>query len=156
MNKQQSEEVAKYIDETPFATLAYVRADKSPILRSMGSFTFDGVDLFFSCRKDSRKVTEIEANPQVSFHFQHDQQSLSTWKSILLIGEADLLGEGTEYDKAVELLSIKNPRFKERAARGELVDSVIYKIKTREIEYVDYARGFGFVEKFKVNEITGF
>ncbi|HBF39008.1 MAG TPA: pyridoxamine 5'-phosphate oxidase family protein, partial [Firmicutes bacterium] len=131
-------EVLDYITNTKFAILAYVREDKTPLLRSMGSFALSGFDLYFSSGKDTSKVTEIIKNPQVSFFFEHDNQNLEGWKSVLLLGRAELLIAGTEYNNAIELLSNRNPRFKERVVKGELTSTAIFKLKTREIEYLDY------------------
>jgi len=149
MNKWE-EEVIGYMANTRFAILAYIREDKTPILRSMGSFAPNGLELYFSSHKDAVKVKEMETNQQVSFFFEHDNQVLESWKNVLIIGKAELIEQEPELNRAIELLSSKNPRFKERIAKGELVNSVIYKIKTREIEYLDYSNGFGFVQKFKL------
>jgi hypothetical protein len=53
------------------------------------------------------------------------------------------LVDGLEYQRAVEILGARNPRFKARAERGELADTAIYLIHTSEIKYLDYARGTG-------------
>jgi pyridoxamine 5'-phosphate oxidase len=143
-------EVLNYITNTKFAILAYVREDKTPLLRSMGSFALSSFDLYFSSGKDTSKVTEIIKNPQVSFFFEHDNQNLEGWKSVLLLGRAELLIAGTEYNNAIELLSNRNPRFKERVVKGELTSTAIFKLKTREIEYLDYWKGFGNVQKYQL------
>jgi pyridoxamine 5'-phosphate oxidase len=52
----------------------------------------------------------------------------------------------------VGILSDRNPRFKERIEKGELPNIQLYKLKTRDIEYVDYGKGFGHVEKFTLNK----
>jgi hypothetical protein len=41
------------------------------------------------------------------------------------------------------LLSARNPRFKARAEKGELGGTAIFKIKSLELKYLDYAIGFG-------------
>jgi len=143
-------EVIDYITKTKFAVLAYVREDKIPLVRSMGSFALSGFNLYFSSGKNTSKVSEIVKNPQVSFFFEHPNQNLENWKSVLVLGRAELLTTGTEYDNAVELLGNRNPRFKERVAKGELAHTAIFKIKAKEIEYLDYSKGFGNVQKFKL------
>ncbi len=143
-------DVVDYITKTRFAVFGYVREDRTPVLRSIGSFALSGFNLYFSSGKDAPKVREIEKNPQVSFFFEHDNQSLENWKSVLVLGKAELLTAGTEYNNAVELLSNRNPRFRERASKGELANTAIFKIKAREIEYLDYSMGFGTVQKHKL------
>lgn len=147
-NKQQGhEEILDYIVNSKFAVLTYVRNDLAPVSRAMGSFAPDGLDLVFSTRKEAAKVREISGNKRVSFFFEHDNQSPGAWKNVLLIGDAEQVAEGAEFKKAVELLSAKSPRFRERAANGELSDTAIYKVRAKEIEYLDRTKGPGFIQK---------
>ena len=149
-DKQFEEEVREYISTTRFAILSYVREDRVPVPRSMCSFVPDGLDIYFSTPKVTAKVKEIGINKRVSFFFEHDNQALDSWKSVLLIGEAEQVEQEPELSKAVGLLSGRNPRFKERVAKGELPNTAIFKIRTREVEYLDYSKGPGFVQKFKL------
>ena len=141
------EEVAGYIDATRFAVLAYVRNDGTPLQRSIGSFAPSGLDLYFSTRKEAAKVHAISEQKRISVLFEHDNQELTKWKSVLLIGDAEKIDSGAELDLAVETLSQRNPRFKERIAKGELPVTQIFKLKAEEVEYLDYGKGFGQVQK---------
>lgn len=146
-NEQWQKEVTEYIKETKYAILSYVREDGVPVLRSMGGFVLSGLDIYFSSGKATAKVNEIEKHKQVSFFFEQDNQTLPAWKSVLLIGDAEQVAEGGERDKAVELLSNKSPKFKEKVANGELPNIAIFKIKAREIQYLDWSKGPGNVQK---------
>jgi general stress protein 26 len=141
------EEVVSYIDATRFAVLAYVRHDGTPLQRSMGSFAPKGLDLYFSTRKEAAKVQSISEQKRISFLFEHDDQELTQWKSVLLIGDAEKIDSGAELDLAVSTLSLRNPRFKERIDKGELPITQIFKLKAEEVEYLDYGKGFGQVQK---------
>lgn len=145
--EQWRDEVVDYVEATKFALLAYVRSDQAPVLRSMGSFVPSGLELYFSTRKDAAKVQEITENPRISFFFEHDDQELSKWRNILFIGQAEKVDKGDELARAVELLGNRNPRFKERVAKGELPFTQIFRLKTQEIEYLDYGKGIGHVQK---------
>ncbi|HWR57063.1 MAG: pyridoxamine 5'-phosphate oxidase family protein [Bacillota bacterium] len=149
-NTQWQEEVGEYIKGSKFAILAYIREDGVPVLRSMGSFAPIGLDLYFSTPQAAAKVKEIEKHKQVSFFFEHDNQTLPAWRSVLLIGEAAQVSKECELSKAVELLSNKSPKFKEKVANGELTNTAVYKLKTREIEYLDWSKGPGTVQKIKL------
>ena len=116
------EEVVRYIDATRFAVLAYVRVDGAPLQRSIGSFAPRGLDLYFSTRKEADKVQAISAKKRISFLFEHDNQDLTQWQSVLLIGDAEKIDDGAELDLAVQTLSLRNPRFKERIDRGEKIE----------------------------------
>ncbi|NTW52529.1 MAG: hypothetical protein HGB22_08075 [Chlorobiaceae bacterium] len=131
-------EIQQYILDTKYALLTYVRSDLSPITRTMGSFAPDGLNIFFSTGKATSKVKEIEKNRRASFFFEHDNQLPEQWKSLLLVGEAEALSAGSsDYDKAVERLAAKSPRFRQRVENGELDSAAIYRINTSELEYVD-------------------
>jgi uncharacterized pyridoxamine 5'-phosphate oxidase family protein len=137
------ETVLEYIKQTRWATLATVREDGAPVLRVMGSFAPDGRNVLFSTRKYAANVGQIARNSFVNFFFQHENQKLETFKNVAIIGRAEELVDGLEYQRAVEILGARNPRFKARAERGELADTAIYLIHTSEIKYLDYARGTG-------------
>ena len=141
------EEVVSYIDKTRFAVLAYVRNDGTPLQRSIGSFAPSGLDLYFSTRKEAAKVQAMSEQKRISFLFEHDNQDLNQWKSVLLIGDAEKIDRGAELDLAVKTLSQRNPRFKERIDKGELPITQIFKLKAEEVEYLDYGKGFGQVQK---------
>lgn len=144
-------EILKYIQDSKIALLTYVRDDLTPVSRAMGSFAPDGNDLFFSTGKNSSKIQEIEKNKRVSFYFEHDNQTPDSWKSVLLIGDAKQVSVGsTDYDTALERLGARSPRFRERIAKGDLGSAAIYRISTREFEYLDRTKGHGPAQKIAV------
>ncbi len=141
-------EIQNYIVDSKYALLTYVRSDLSPISRTIGSYAPDGENLFFSTGKESAKVDEIEKNKRVSFFFEHDNQTPESWKSLLLIGDAEPLTVGSnDYAKAIDRLGAKSPRFRERIAKGDLDSAIIYKVKTSELEYLDRSKGKGPAQK---------
>jgi nitroimidazol reductase NimA-like FMN-containing flavoprotein (pyridoxamine 5'-phosphate oxidase superfamily) len=147
-------EILQYIRDAKYALLTYVRSDLSPISRTMGSFAPDGENLYFSTGKESSKVREIEKHQRVSFFFEHDNQAPESWKSLLLIGNAEQVNTGsTDYEKAVERLGAKSLRFRERIAKGELGSAAIYRIKTSEFEYLDRSKGNGPLSKVVVSQL---
>ncbi len=147
-------EIQTYIADSKYALLTYVRGDLSPISRTIGSYAPDGEDLFFSTGKESAKVEEIKKNKRVSFFFEHDNQAPESWKSLLLIGNAEQVTAGsTDYEKAVERLGAKSPRFRERIAKGDLDSAAIYRIKTSELEYLDRSKGNGKLQKIVVSQL---
>jgi len=144
-------EIQEYVQKSKFGLLTYVREDLTPISRTMGSFAYDGTALYFSSGKETAKVAEIARNKRVSFFFEHDSQSPGSWKSVLLIGDAELLAPGSkEYDTSIEGLSAKSPRFKDRVAKGDLGSAAIYRIGVAEIEYLDRSRGAGPAQRILV------
>ncbi|SRR6266568_6814818 len=151
--EQWKDEVVNYVDKTRFAVLAYVRNDGTPLLRSMGSFVPDGLNLYFTTRRDAAKVKEIGDRRRISFFFEHEGQELNQWKNLLLVGDAVKVEEGDEHKQAVQLLSNRNPRFKERVDKGELPGTQIFRLNTEEVEFLDYGKGFGHVEKVTLRKV---
>ena len=68
---------------------------------------------------------------------------------MLLIGQAELVVVESELNNAVELLSEKSPNFKDKIDNGGLASTAIFKIKTKEIEYLDWSQ-----ESRAVHKIT--
>jgi uncharacterized pyridoxamine 5'-phosphate oxidase family protein len=58
-------EVIQYIQDVKFGYLATVGADGAPRVRPIGITTVYGDDLYFFTFSTTRKVAEIEGNPQV-------------------------------------------------------------------------------------------
>jgi len=151
--QQRKSEITDYVTATRFATLAYIRDDGSPVQRSFGSFAFSDYDVIFSTRKEAAKVRDISANNKVSFLFEHDNQELPKWRNALFIGKAYKIEDARELDWAVGIMSERNPRFKERVEKGDLPNIQLFKIKTSDIEYIDYSKGLGHVEKFTLEKV---
>jgi uncharacterized pyridoxamine 5'-phosphate oxidase family protein len=59
------DEVIKYIQKVEFGYLATVGADGAPRVRPVGIKNIYGDDLYFFTFSNTRKVAEMEANPQV-------------------------------------------------------------------------------------------
>lgn len=135
--------IQAYINNTKWVILATVREDGSPVLRVMGSFVLDGVNVYFSTPKATDKVRHIGKNNHVSFYFQHEGQELATFKNVALIGLASEVIDLVEYNRAVQLLSAKSSRFREKAEKGQLADSSIYRIDSKEFKYLDRSKGVG-------------
>jgi nitroimidazol reductase NimA-like FMN-containing flavoprotein (pyridoxamine 5'-phosphate oxidase superfamily) len=140
-NNELLKEALNYAQKTRFATLNYIRQDKTPISRAMGSFAFDGSNIVFSSQNDAAKVSAIKSNKRISFFFEHENQELASWKSVLAIGNAELVEEKTEKDRVAAILAARNPRFKERIDKGELDKVALFSIKTDEIQYLDRGKG---------------
>jgi nitroimidazol reductase NimA-like FMN-containing flavoprotein (pyridoxamine 5'-phosphate oxidase superfamily) len=140
-------EIDDYIKDLPFVALAYVRADGTPVQRTLGSFVRHESSVFFSTRSDAAKVREIEGNPRVSLLFEAENQQLSAWKNVLLIGKALPVTTDSELKLATELLGARRPRFKERIEKEGLKNTRLFRFDAEEIEFLDYAKGTGHREK---------
>jgi nitroimidazol reductase NimA-like FMN-containing flavoprotein (pyridoxamine 5'-phosphate oxidase superfamily) len=143
-------EIDEYVKDLPFVALAYVRADGTPVQRTLGSFVRHESSVFFSTRSDAAKVREIESNPRVSLLFEAENQKLSAWKNVLLIGKALPVTTDSELKLATELLGARSPRFKERIEKEGLKNTRLFRFEAEETEFLDYAKGAGHREKISL------
>lgn len=144
------QEIGKYLEAVRFGLLAYVRGDGTPVQRRLGSFAKDGSRIFFSTRGDAAKVRELEKQPRVSFLLEAEGQKLPEWKSALILGKASVVPEGADLKRAVEVISARNPRFKERVDKDGLANTRIFAIQATEIDITDYSKGFGHSETIAI------
>ncbi|BCG58582.1 pyridoxamine 5'-phosphate oxidase family protein [Paenibacillus sp. URB8-2] len=143
MSEEARNQIVKYLNDTRFVVLATVNNDQSPVLRSLGSFVADGYTIYFSTHKNSKKVEQIQENPKIVLFFQHENQELSSFVNISVHGTAEAIADQAEIDRAIQQLGSRNPRFKERAEKGLLQDTVFYKVNARELKVLDFSKGSG-------------
>ena len=114
--------------------------DGYPNTRIFYSQANDGYTIYFSSGANAAKVSEIAANSKVSAYYENTAQEITTWKNVVVYGDASpLVKEDSDYEKALSLLSQKSPRFKKRVEDGLLHEMVIYKITPRRVKVLDYA-----------------
>lgn len=137
------EKISEYLNKTRFVVLATVDGEGAPFVRSLGSFAADGATTYFSTGKGSAKVGHIQANPQVSLLFQHEDQQLPSFYNITVRGVAKLVTDEAEIGKAVSVLSGRNPSFKERLEKGLLANNVFFRVDPGEVKVIDFSKGSG-------------
>lgn len=137
------ETIQKYLQETRYVVLATVNKKQAPALRTLGSFAPDELQVYFSTGKTTAKVEQIRANQQVAILFQHENQEIKSFINITISGKAHELDEDTERRQAIARLSARNPKFKDRAARGDLEGTTFFRIDPEEIKVVDLGKGPG-------------
>ena len=135
--------ISQYLNGTKFIVLATVNDDQTPVLRSLGSFVADGLTTYFSTNKNSAKVNHIKSNPKVSILFQHENQELPSFVNVSISGKANELTESEELAKAIQLIGTRNPKFRERAEKGELSDNVFFRVEPQEVKVLDFGKGAG-------------
>lgn len=133
-------ETIKYIEQSKLSLLTTIGEDNAPYIRPIGAFSNDGVDIYFTTAKTTEKVKHIKANPNVTFYFQNEGQAYETFKSASVIGEANEISAGEEFDKAVEGISLRYPVIKDLVAKGDINNSIIYKVKAKSIKFADYTK----------------
>ncbi len=139
----ERQQVPQYLNDTRFIILSTVGPANTPATRALGSFAADGLTVYFSTGKTSDKVGQIAANPNVSILFQHEQQEVKDFANVEIRGVAEVLATEEERAKAIRLISIRNPRFKERAEKGELGGNAFLRVTPKQVKVVDFSKGHG-------------
>jgi pyridoxamine 5'-phosphate oxidase len=145
-------EALAYISKTRFGLLTYVRSDKSPVTRAMGSFALDGINIVFSTQTKAAKVPVITADKRISFFFEQDNQEPAKWINALVIGDAESPQNDSEKDRLITILSQRNPKFKEKVEKDGLTGTSIFILKTKEIQYLNRSNGLGTTTIISGNE----
>jgi nitroimidazol reductase NimA-like FMN-containing flavoprotein (pyridoxamine 5'-phosphate oxidase superfamily) len=153
MSKQTiSTEIAEHVDKTPIGVLAYVRADRTPVQRTLGAFARLGDDIVFATGRRSAKVANLAERPRASFFVEPAGQEPPKWRSALFTGEVREVTCATKRDAALAAVSARNAYIRERLAQNGGADFAIYRLETREIEWLDRTKGAGYVERILVAE----
>ncbi len=153
-DQELKQEIAQYVKDIPYGVLAYVSADGVPVQRTFGAFAFDQDDIVFSSRKAAAKVTAIINHPKVSFFLERMDQELNGWKSVLYVGEAAPIENPKDLTGALAALSARSPFIKDLVERNAMGDFQLFRLRTGEIEYLDFGKGFGHVDKLTIGRVS--
>ncbi|MCI1996400.1 MAG: pyridoxamine 5'-phosphate oxidase family protein [Clostridium luticellarii] len=135
------DEAIKYVEQSKTGLLITVGEDGAPYARVMGAFSNQGANLYFETGRKSNKVKHIKKNPIVTFYFQNENQSYNTFKSVSVTGEtSEVLQGDDDFKSAVNGISVRYPVLKENVDKGDIGDSVIYRIKAKFVKLADYTR----------------
>lgn len=124
-----------------FISLA-TTSDDGPVVRSLGSWAIRGTTLYFSTSRSSAKVAQLARDPRVSAQLLPEGQEIAKLHNLVINGAAQLL-DGAARNAAIQAIGAKNPRFKERAEKGQLGDSVVYGVQAKQVKVLDFSKGLG-------------
>ena len=99
------EEIARLLGRGWYGHLGCSR-DGHPYVVPM-SYAYDGGDLYFFTTEGT-KTEFISANHEVCFQVE-EVESAEDWRSVMLTGRAELLSEPAEVERAMFLVSERNP-----------------------------------------------
>jgi nitroimidazol reductase NimA-like FMN-containing flavoprotein (pyridoxamine 5'-phosphate oxidase superfamily) len=95
-------------------------------------YAYDGKELYFFTT-EGMKTKFIEANPQVCLQVEEITDS-THWRSVMVIGKAEQLTKAEEMQRAMKLITERNPSLTpaisatELDALGRAVDIALYRI----------------------------
>lgn len=133
--------VIEYIAKSRFLILTTERTKDLPELITLLSFANDGFQVYFSTGSFTKKVQKMAANSTVKLSFQHDGQELCPFQSISFLGNAVPLETGSsEYQKAMDLISLRNPSFKSEAEKGQLRGNTLFKVIPQKSKLLNFPK----------------
>jgi len=135
------ETVESVTSNVRFISLATISED-GPVVRSLGSWAIRGTTLYFSTSQTSAKAAQLARDPRISVQLFAEGQELAGLRNFVLNGTAKRL-EGAEQTVAIDAIGARNPRFKERAEKGQLLDAAIYEVKAKRVKILDFSKGLG-------------
>lgn len=124
-----TEKAIEYAKEAKAAVFATVAEDGSPQVRYVGGYGIEGNVFYVNTGKDSAKVKQILAKPEVALIFQHEAQD--SLKNVTFYGKASLVSDG-DAEKAKEIIKIRRPQ----AAFDET--KVIIRVDINRIKVLDF------------------
>jgi nitroimidazol reductase NimA-like FMN-containing flavoprotein (pyridoxamine 5'-phosphate oxidase superfamily) len=101
-------------------------------------YAYDGKELYFFTT-EGMKTQFIEANPQVCLQVEEITDS-THWRSVMVIGKAEQLTNAEEMQRAMKLITERNPSLSpaisatELDALGRAVDIALYRITPQLID----------------------
>lgn len=134
-NVEKAIEYAKEAKAAVFATVS--EENGNPQVRYVGGYGIDGKSFYLNTGKDSAKVKQLLAKPDVTIIFQHEAQD--SLKNVTFYGKASLVS-AEELEKAKEIIKVRRPQ----AAFDET--KVIVRVDIKSIKVLDFG------EEVKVQE----
>lgn len=134
-NVEKAIEYAKEAKAAVFATVAVENGN--PQVRYVGGYGIDENSFYLNTGKESEKVRQLLAKPDVAIIFQHEAQD--SLKNVTFYGKASIVSaDGLE--KAKEIIKVRRPQ----AAFDET--KVIVRVDIKSIKVLDFG------EEVKVQE----
>ena len=139
------DQVITYLSKRKFLTLATSSSNGKPFTHPL-AYVNIGATTYFSTSDVSRKIKNIQENPNVAYSIYDNTEHLDEVRSVQMEGEANILTDKKESEEILELLHNKFPFMKEMQLDS---DTVIVKITPKTCFFIDYTKGFGNRDKIE-------
>ncbi len=139
------QEILDYIASTPWAVLATVRGDGTPVIRTIGAFAFEngGGSVYFATFPGADKTRHIDGNSRVSFFFQHEGQQLQEFRNVELLGDAAKVNGEDDIRHVAALISERSPIVQAFIEKNGIAVFDYYEVRVTEVKSLDYRNGIG-------------
>jgi general stress protein 26 len=136
------QQMIEYVASHQKMTLATVTPDGKPIARTVDYVT-DGADIYFGTSKNSRKVRDIQNNPNVAYTVDEDYKDWSQIQGAQMQGKATIVTDEAELSRIGKLFIEKFPVLADMPMGPDLA---IVKITPTEGFFLDYHKEFGHMD----------
>lgn len=147
MNRIQEKFILNLLKRHNYMTLATVRPDGFSQATTVG-YANEGVDVYFSCDKNSQKAKNIRKCNKVSAAIDRSTRDWNKIKGLSLGGHAEILKDKTARTQAYALLLKKFPEMGNFPADDPAIAYV--RVAPMVISVLDYTQGFGHTELVKI------
>lgn len=106
-----NEQIEEYLKNTKKILLSTITEENKPDLRILGAIGTEGVNLYFTTADKSRKVTQINVNPNVAVYFEAPNQKFPNYVNATLYGKARKVTIENDIERAVALIKENLPHF---------------------------------------------
>lgn len=133
------EQIVEYLSRKKFITLATSTQKGEPLTHAI-AYVNKGPTLYVSTSIQTRKVKNIQENPNVAYSIHDETEYLDEIRSIQMEGKATILSNNEESEKAIKMLKQK---FSSMANMPSDPDNIIIKITPKVCYFLDYTKRFG-------------
>ena len=137
------DEIEDYLSRKKFITLATSSPDGKPLTHTL-AYVNKGSTVYFSTIKESRKVNNIQENPNVAYSVYNETEHLDELRSVQMEGTATLISDKKETNEILKMLGKKFPSMKNLTTYPE---NLIIKITPKICHFTDYVKHGGIHEK---------
>ena len=143
MENDIKKSVAEYLTSHRYLALATTDPDGRPVVHNMG-YANEGATIYLATFKGTRKVGNIERNPNVALAVSEDYDDWGKIQGVQIQGKASFLETKEDIDRAVSCIVRNFPHF---ANMDPNPDIIFLKIEPVEGFFIDYTKGFAHKDK---------
>ena len=141
--------IERLLREHKILTLATVREDGYPQATIVG-YVNEGFSIYVATFAESQKVHNIQASDKVSLTVGRDWDDWGAVQALSVGGRANVVEDPKEVKRVIGLLERKYPQLSGMPVRVEPDGISILSIHPEIITVLDYTKGFGHQDIFRV------
>jgi nitroimidazol reductase NimA-like FMN-containing flavoprotein (pyridoxamine 5'-phosphate oxidase superfamily) len=152
----RAELIQELIDQAHDLTLATVRPDGYPQATTV-SYANDGMTLFVSVGLDSQKARNIQHSDKVSLTINRPYAEWNQIQGLSMAATARIVSGADELEHARECMLRKFPELRKLVGNEHRIpwnSTVFLRIAPQVVSLLDYTRGFGNAELYRIPPTT--